>query len=176
MNTRNLNHLVTSGPRGTFASRPGRHRGQAHRRPNLFLENIQRNPFPFLLEIELLVEKPLIQNEGQFEPCLDLQESDQAFHLTVEMAGVSRDDLSVEIKGNALFLRGKKIFNSFTNDASQDPKCHAQECSYGEFERQIELPGEVEAEQAKATFRDGILTVRLPKTEPGQSVRLLVGS
>jgi HSP20 family protein len=174
MNPRNLNQLVASCPHGSAASTPTRHRDLAHRRSSIFLENVLGSRFPFLPEIEFLLEPPIDQSELVFEPSLSLHENDDAFHLTVEMPGVSKEDLSLEIKDNTLFLQGEKVLIHAKSEAGPDQECHAQERSYGKFERQIEFPGEIDAEGAKATYRDGILAVRLPKTKAGQSVRLLV--
>ena len=103
------------------------------------------------------VGRPLM--EGQFGwPRLELSETDKAVTVSAELPGLSEKDVQVEIANGVLSIRGEK-----KAERSDDSK-FVSERYYGSFERQIPLEG-VEEDKAKADFKNGILTVTLPKSE-----------
>ena len=97
--------------------------------------------------------------EGQFGwPRLELSENDKAVKVSAELPGLSEKDVQVEIANGILSIRGEK--KAERNDNSK----FVSERYYGSFERQIPLES-VEEDKAKAEFKDGVLTVTLPKSE-----------
>lgn len=81
--------------------------------------------------------------------------------IRVELPGMSEEDLSIDIHANVLRIRGEK-----RSDATQrGRRYHLMERAYGRFKRNIPLPHNVDAEQAEVSYRDGVLTVILPKTD-----------
>src|SRR5690348_15927289 len=97
--------------------------------------------------------------EGQFAwPRLELSETDKSVTVTAELPGLSENDVQVEIANGVLSIRGEK-----KADRSDDSK-FVSERYYGSFERQISLKG-VEEDKAQAAFKNGVLTVTLPKSE-----------
>src|SRR5690348_4080330 len=96
--------------------------------------------------------------EGQFSwPRIELDETDKALTVSAELPGLSEKDVQVEIANGALSIRGEKKSES-------DNGGRYSERYYGSFERRIPLDG-VEEDKAEANFRNGVLTVSLPKTE-----------
>ena len=89
----------------------------------------------------------------------ELEETDKDVLVRVELPGMDRDDCIVTIEGNLLRLSGEKRFERETHDSTY----HVMERAYGAFERSIPLPRNVNVEQAEASFKNGVLTVRLPK-------------
>jgi len=87
-------------------------------------------------------------------------ETDQGYVLQVALPGVKADDLEITARENVLTLRGK-------TEVSQPEGARAIWAGIGtsEFRQQMTLPGEVDAEHASAEYRDGILTLTLPKSE-----------
>jgi HSP20 family protein len=83
--------------------------------------------------------------------------------IRVEIPGVSKDDLAVDILGPVLRIRGEKRSGEEEHGTHH---YHLMERAYGHFERHIPLPHGVDAESAEVSYRDGVLTVILPKTEP----------
>jgi HSP20 family protein len=81
--------------------------------------------------------------------------------LSFELPGVSEKDVSLSIMGDLLTVRGERNFNR----DSKDESVHHVERVYGKFERSVQLPMPVQAEKVKATYRDGVLEVKLPKVE-----------
>jgi HSP20 family protein len=97
--------------------------------------------------------------EGQFGwPRLELSETDKAVTVSAELPGLSEKDVQVEIANGVLSIRGEK------KAERSDQSKFFSERYYGSFERQIPLEG-VEEEKAKADFKNGVLTVTVPKSE-----------
>jgi len=103
--------------------------------------------------------------EGQFGwPRIELNETDTAVTVSAELPGLSEKDVQVEIANGVLSIRGEK--KSETDNGGR-----YSERYYGSFERRIPLDG-VQEDKAEANFRNGVLTVSLPKTEQAsQSVK-----
>ena len=101
------------------------------------------------------------RKQGSWTPAVDMHESDEAFTLTAELPGFSKDDVQVEIKGNRLTLKGERKRETDVHAKQY----HRVERVYGAFERSIRLPAVVDADKAKAIFKDGVLKLMLPKAE-----------
>jgi|SRR5450830_1619221 len=89
----------------------------------------------------------------------ELEETGKDVVVRVELPGMDKDDCKIIIEGNMLHLSGEKRFERETNDST----FHVMERAYGSFERVIALPRNVNIEKAEASFKNGVLTVRLPK-------------
>ncbi|MCL7744182.1 Hsp20/alpha crystallin family protein [Guyparkeria hydrothermalis] len=92
---------------------------------------------------------------------LPVEVFDQNAHIEVrlEAPGLEREDFEVEVHGDELRLAGEKRVQS----RHQEGEYHVAECAYGRFARLIPLPTPVEADSAKASYRNGVLTVTLKK-------------
>jgi HSP20 family protein len=103
--------------------------------------------------------------ESQFSwPRIELDETDKAVTVSAELPGMNEKDVQVEIANGVLSIRGEK--KSETDNGGR-----YSERYYGSFERRIPLEG-VQEDKAEANFRNGVLTVSLPKTEQaGHSVK-----
>jgi HSP20 family protein len=93
-------------------------------------------------------------------PRVDVTEDDKGYEITAEMPGVAEKDVEVSVRDDRLTLRGEK--KSETEEKKKD--YHMTERSYGSFERSFRLPGDVDADNIKADFTNGVLTLTLPKT------------
>jgi HSP20 family protein len=80
--------------------------------------------------------------------------------LKAELPGFTKEDVSIEIHENRLIIRGERKRET---EAKED-QYHRLERAYGRFERAFWLPTTVDAEQIQATFKDGVLELRLPKS------------
>jgi len=97
---------------------------------------------------------------SRFAPRLEVVENDGEFVLTAELPGLEEKDFHVEVHGKVLSLRGEK-----RSERSGETEGRAwSERTYGEFRRVVELPAEVDAEKTSASFKNGVLSVTLPKT------------
>jgi len=81
--------------------------------------------------------------------------------IRVEIPGMNADDLVVDIHDNILRIRGEK----HSGAGQESRKYHLMERAYGHFKRSITLPHGVDIENAEVSYRDGVLTVILPKTD-----------
>jgi HSP20 family protein len=94
-------------------------------------------------------------------PIVDVLETPDTYIFRVELPGVGKSNISVEVAGNRLRLSGER-------PGDQDPPLaayHRIEREHGVFERTFTLPGPVDAEKAEAKYLDGLLEVCLPKTD-----------
>jgi len=92
-------------------------------------------------------------------PVVDMYETKDDLILNFELPGVREKDVSLSITGDLLTVKGER---SFDQELKNDNSYHVER-AYGKFERSVELPVPVQADRAKATYRDGVLEVRLPK-------------
>ncbi|HEX8872997.1 MAG TPA: Hsp20/alpha crystallin family protein [Nitrosospira sp.] len=98
----------------------------------------------------------------------EMEETDKDIVVRVEVPGMEKKDCQITIDGNMLYLRGEKRFERATHDSTY----HMMERAYGAFERAIPLPRNVDSDKAEATYTNGVLTIRLPKSdvEKGRTV------
>ncbi len=95
-------------------------------------------------------------------PAVDIAEDADAFALRAELPGLGHEDVLVSVDDGVLRLSGEKA----SNHTAEDANVHRRETFYGRFERSFRLPDDVDAEAIDATFKAGVLTVRLPKSAP----------
>jgi HSP20 family protein len=74
---------------------------------------------------------------------------------------MTKDDVKIQITGDMLTISGERK----REEESKDKTYHRIERSYGQFQRMITLPSEVQSAKAKASYENGVLTIRLPKSE-----------
>jgi len=100
----------------------------------------------------------------------DVIEEDDKVVVRLEAPGMRREDFHVELRETILSVRGEKRVD---RDASTSGYRLVQ-CAYGAFRREIPLPVAVQIERAKATYRDGVLRIELPKVEGARSKQISV--
>mgnify|MGYP003694072325 CR=1 FL=1 len=94
-------------------------------------------------------------------PAVDMYETKDDLVVTAELPGVNEKEVQLSITGDVLSLRGERTPESGHQPGEFPPG----ERWYGRFERHLSLPISVQADKVKATYRDGVLTVTLPKAE-----------
>ena len=125
---------------------------------------ITRNtaPIPFAALVEdffhdvLSESRPLARS---FRPALDLREEDGAYLAVVELPGLGKEDVTLNLEDGVLTIKGEK---QSERDEEQDGLRHTER-SFGSFQRAVRLPKEVDAEGISAEMTNGVLTVRIPK-------------
>ena len=95
-----------------------------------------------------------------WSPRVDIAETPQAFTLKAEIPSVEKDDVKITIEGGMVTLSGERR----QEKEEQDKTFHRIERFYGSFSRSFSLPDNVDAGAAQATFKDGVLTLQIPKT------------
>jgi HSP20 family protein len=101
---------------------------------------------------------------------IDVIDRDDAFILKAEIPGVEKNDLDIQVHGNQVYLGGVKQEEKTEKDANYVYR----ERHYGEFSRTIQLPVDINSDQVKATFKDGVLELVLPKTESAKRKRITI--
>jgi HSP20 family protein len=109
---------------------------------------------------------------GAWTPPVDIYETDEALVMKAELPGFSKDDISIELKENTLVIKGERKHE----DEVKEGNYHRMERSYGAFQRAFMLPITVDQEKVKASYKDGILELRLPKVQAAQPKRIAVSA
>ena len=96
-----------------------------------------------------------------WKPAVDVEEDDNGYHLHMELPGMGKDDVSISFRENILTISGEKKEESEKNDRSY----HCYERRYGKFERSFRISSPVVDDKIEANFKNGVLTIDLPKAE-----------
>jgi HSP20 family protein len=94
-------------------------------------------------------------------PAVDIYENENNIVLKAELPGVDPKDVEVRVEDNTLYLKGERKFEKETKEENY----HRIERSYGSFARSFTLPNSIDAEKVAAEYKDGLLTLTLPKRE-----------
>lgn len=105
-------------------------------------------------------------------PKMDARESDTEVELTIELPGLEEKDVNVSIADSVLTIRGERNAENETKDGDY----HYRERSYGSFVRSVTIPTGVDESKIKATLKNGLLTVNIPKTPAAQAKKIEVTS
>lgn len=107
---------------------------------------------------------------GPWSPDLDFSETDKEYLVRLEVPGIPRSNIQVEVNDRTLFISGYRE----TTEQEKGENLFRREREFGRFTRSVEVPLPVEAEKVTATMTDGVLTVRLPKGGDGIRTRVEV--
>ena len=107
---------------------------------------------------------------SSWSPAVDVAEHDSEYLVNVELPGVNKDDVKITMQDNMLTIRGEKKQEKETKESDY----HRVERSYGSFQRSFTLPMHVKSDKIDASYRDGILTVTLPKAEEAKPKQIEV--
>jgi HSP20 family protein len=100
----------------------------------------------------------------------DVIEDDDRVVVRLEAPGMRREDFQVELRETILSVRGEKRVDRDTRKGGY----RLVQCAYGAFRREIPLPVAVQVDKAKATYRDGVLRIELPKVEGAKAKQISV--
>jgi HSP20 family protein len=107
---------------------------------------------------------------GEWTPRLDVSETKDALVVKAEIPGVEQKDINVSLQDQTLTIKGEKQ----QEKEEKDERRHRVERSYGSFLRAVRLPVAVDADRVTATFKNGVLTVTLPKTAAAKGTTIPV--
>lgn len=105
------------------------------------------------------------RDEGALAPSVDISETAESFDIKAELPGLDEKDIRVTLDGDALVLSGEKK----QEREEKEKNYHLVECSYGSFQRTIPLPSGLDRDKVKATFKKGVLNIRVPKLPEAQA-------
>jgi len=98
----------------------------------------------------------------------DVYDDDDRLVVRLEAPGMKRDDFTITIDGDMLVVQGEKRFGREGRGGSY----RLLQCAYGSFRRAVSLPVKVQVDKARASYRDGVLKVELPKAEGAKRRRI----
>ncbi len=98
---------------------------------------------------------------GDWVPKLEVSEAKDAVIARIEVPGIEPKDIQVALEGQLLTIKGEK--KQEKDEENTEERFYRMERTYGVFARTIRLPAPVDAKKVKATFKNGVLTVTMPK-------------
>jgi len=110
--------------------------------------------------------------EYRWNPRIDIAETTDEIVVKAELPGMTREDVNISITDNVLTLKGEKK----QEEEIKEENYHHVERSYGSFQRSFTLPTSVKPEDAKATFKDGILSINVPKREEAKPKKIKINA
>lgn len=121
---------------------------------------------------EFLAATPDRVEGGTFpwSPLVDISETRDDIIVNAEVPGMKKDDIKIIIQDNVLTLKGEKQKEKEEKDKSY----HRVERSYGSFERSFSLPVSIQVDKIKANYKEGVLTIHLPKAEEAKPKEVTV--
>jgi HSP20 family protein len=139
------------------------------------------NPFRELDTLQnrftALFGRPLVRTNGneminttEWTPLVDVTEDDKEFLIKAELPEVKKEDVKVTVENGALHITGERKFEK----EEKTKKYHRVERAYGTFERAFVLPEGTKGDAVTADYKDGVLTVHLPKKEEAKAKPLEV--
>jgi HSP20 family protein len=106
-------------------------------------------------------------------PSVDVSETDGEYQIKAEIPDVKKEDVKVTVEDGVLTIQGERK----QEKEEKGKKYHRVECSYGSFVRSFTLPDLVDEGKVKAEFKDGVLNLKLPKSEKAKpkSIEVKIG-
>ena len=103
-------------------------------------------------------------------PAVDIYETQETIVIKADLPGLTREDIEIEIRDNTLTIKGER---RFAKDVQQENYLRIER-AYGAFQRSFTLPTGVRQEQIRASFRDGVLELLLPKAEEAKPKKIAI--
>lgn len=114
--------------------------------------------------------RPLVdvEEEGEFTPVCDVDETDSHFLVSFDLPGVKKDDVKIELRDNQLMVSGNRKREQRIERANR----LSEERLYGAFMQSFTLPSQVQPEQVEANFDHGVLKISIPKAKSAQTKQI----
>ena len=142
-----------------------------------WLSNPWFDPWPDLGDLHRRMDQlfqraggPAVARGGVYPP-VNLYETSDGYVLTAEVPGLKSDEIEVTVEHDRLTLSGERRI-----ETPQEASLHRVERRGGSFRRTLQLPGELDADKVEASYRNGVLRVRIPKAAQHQPRRINVGA
>ncbi|MRI84211.1 MAG: heat-shock protein Hsp20 [Nitratiruptor sp.] len=141
---------------------------------------IRIDPFKELRDIERRISSmlefenalvPSLVSKGKVEniwvPAVNEKEDEKAYYLEIDLPGVKKEDINIEIQDNVLIISGERKFKK----EEQDKGYKRVESFFGKFERRFTLPPDADVEKIEAKMEDGVLKLTIPKVQEQKNVK-----
>ena len=130
-----------------------------------------RDAMSSLLQESFVRPGALLADGGPAMLPLDISENDNEFTIQASLPGVRPEDVQITVQGDTVTIRGEMK----VEEEKKDEQRHLRERRYGAFHRTVRLSAAVRSDQAQADFKNGVLTLRLPKSEEAKPRQIRVG-
>ncbi len=114
----------------------------------------------------------IMREKGMWAPALDLSETETEVSVKAELPGMDPKEIEISLNRDILTLRGERK----QEKEEKGENFHRIERSFGSFSRTVQLPAEVDAEKVDAVYKDGVLQIKLKKTEKSTSKKIEIKS
>lgn len=118
------------------------------------------------------IQTATASTDGSFAPAVDVLENDSEYHVIVDLPGVRKDNLKLEIHEDTLTIAGSRA----KIERGEGARIHRTERLSGDFKRSLTLPQLIEQDAVEADFDAGVLTIRLPKSAKNQPKQIEIRS
>jgi len=108
-------------------------------------------------------------NMAAFSPKVNTREGEFAYHVDVDLPGVKKEDINIDVKDNTLLISGERNFK----EEVKEEDYYRVETSFGKFSRSFTLPEDVDTENIEASAENGILEVVIPKLAKKEDVKTI---
>ncbi len=129
------------------------------------LRDIERK-IASMLELENQMAKPQ-PKESVWMPAVNEREDEDAYYVEVDLPGVKKEDIHIEVKDNMLIISGERKFKK----EEKDKGYVRVESFFGKFERKFTLPPDADTEHIEAEVEDGVLKIKIPKIKESKNVK-----
>ena len=126
------------------------------------------DPF-FSFRLPAVWSEPRSANSEGWSPSVDVHEESDAYVFSADLPGLAKSDVDVSVEDNVLTLAGQRTFQEVERDSYR-----RLERSYGKFSRHFSLPSHVDAGKVEASFKNGVLKIRVPKSETAKSRKIKI--
>ena len=124
-------------------------------------QNMQKT-FEYMNRLMQSVEKVAQEAPSvDFVPAVNTRETDDAYYIEVDLPGVKKEDINIDVKDNVLTISGERKIE----EERKEDDFYRVESVYGTFERSFTLPEDVDVDKIEAEAKDGVLTVKIPKAQ-----------
>ncbi len=119
-----------------------------------------RRGFNYLNSVMEGLEEQNIENGlSSFIPTINSRETDDAYFVEVDLPGVKKSDITIDVKDNVLSISGERK----VNDRAKEDSYYKVESKYGKFVRNFTLPKDADVDKIEASNKDGVLEVKIPR-------------
>lgn len=108
-----------------------------------------------------------------WHPSVDIYEDENNVYVKMDLPGITKDDINISFDGHILSVTGRREAEDIEDEGGS---YWFRERFTGEFHRYVHIPGDVDSEQLKARFKDGVLEVTLPKSEKAKAKKIPIES
>jgi HSP20 family protein len=129
-----------------------------------------RNEIGHFLEDPFAIISPGTSFFEGWEPTVDVFEDKDKITMRAELPGMKKEDINLSLEGNTLNISGERK----EEEEHKEGETYRSERFFGRFQRSITLPATVDSNNVQATYKDGVLTVELPKSEEAKAKQIEV--